>query len=85
MNTPEHIKQLEMILSNDAYRYLYLISLISADTLVTKEACEGSLNVFNLIKENMHIMNLTDEVKSELYEFVEKGIEIVNKTSENFK
>lgn len=84
MNTPEHIKQLEMVLSNDAYRYLYLISLISADTLITKEACEGSLNIFNLIKENMHIMNLTDEVKSELYEFVEKGIEIVNNELKRF-
>lgn len=84
MNKPEHIKQIEMVLSNDAYRYLYLISLVSADTLVTKESCEGSLNIFNLIKENMHIMNLTDEVKSELYEFVEKGIVIVNSEIKRF-
>ena len=48
---PEHIKQLELVLSNDAIRYLYLVSLISADTLVNKEACEGSLNVFNLIRD----------------------------------
>ena len=75
---PEYIKRLELILSNDAVRYLYLVSLIGADTLVSKEGCEGSLNVFNLIKDNLHIMNLTDEVKDELIEYVEKGITIVN-------
>ena len=81
---PEHIKQLELVLSNDAARYLYLVSLISADTLVTKEACEGSLNVFNLIKDYLHIMNLTDEVKNELLEYIEKGIVIVNSELKRF-
>ena len=82
---PEHIKQLELVLSNDAIRYLYLVSLISADTLVNKEACEGSLNVFNLIKDNLHIMNLTDEVKNELIEYIEKGIVIVNSELKRFE
>lgn len=84
MNKPEHIKQLELVLSNDAARYLYLVSLISADRLVTKEACEGSLNVFNLINDNLHIMNLTDEIKTELLEFVKNGLEIVNREIKNF-
>ena len=80
----EYIKRLELVLSNDAVRYLYLVSLISADTLSSKEACEGSLNVFNLIKDNLHIMNLTDEVKNELIEYVERGIAIVNKELTRF-
>ena len=80
----EYIKRLELVLSNDAVRYLYLVSLISADTLSSKEACEGSLNVFNLIKDNLHIMNLTDEVKNELIEYIEKGIDIVNKELTRF-
>ena len=81
---PEYIKRLELILSNHAVSYLYLFSLISADTLASKKACEGSLNVFNLIKDNLHIMNLTDEVKNELIEYVEKGIDIVNKELTRF-
>ena len=81
---PEYIKRLELILSNDAFRYLYLVSLISDDTLASKDACEGSLNVFNLIKDNLHIMNLTNEVKDELIEYVEKGINIVNKELTRF-
>lgn len=78
-------KQIENILNNEAMRYLFLVSLISADTLVTENDCNNSLQVLNFIKDNVNIMNLSDEVKIEVMEYAVKGISIVSKEIEQIK
>lgn len=78
-------KQIENILNNEAMRYLFLVSLISADTLVTENDCNNSLQVLNFIKDNVNIMNLSDEVKIEVMEYAVKGISIVSNEIEHIK
>lgn len=78
-------KQIENILNNEAMRYLFLVSLISADTLVTENDCNNSLQVLNFIKDNVNIMNLSDEVKNEVMEYAVKGISIVSNEIEHIK
>ena len=69
---------IEKILANDITRYLFLVSLISSDTLSTKDDYLNSLETFDYIYNNMNEMNsLTDEIRTELTEFIFKGKEII--------
>ena len=71
---------IEKILANDITRYIFLVSLISADTILTKDDCLNSLETFDYIYNNLNEMNsLTDEIRTELTEFVFKGKEIINR------
>lgn len=71
---------IEKILANDITRYLFLVSLISSDTLSTKDDYLNSLETFDYIYNNMNEMNsLTDEIRTELTEFIFKGKEIINR------
>lgn len=78
-------KQIEDILNHDAYRYLFLVSLISADTLVTEDDCNNSLNVLNFIKDNITELNISEEIRNEVIEYAVKGISIVSKEIERIK
>ena len=70
---------IEKILANDITRYLFLVSLISSDTLSTKDDYLNSLETFDYIYNNMNEMSsLTDEIRTELTEFIFKGKEIIN-------
>ena len=70
---------IEKILANDITRYLFLVSLISSDTLSTKDDYFNSLETFDYIYNNMNEMSsLTDEIRTELTEFIFKGKEIIN-------
>ena len=61
---------IEKILANDITRYLFLVSLISSDTLSTKDDYLNSLETFDYIYNNMNEMSsLTDEIRTELTEF----------------
>ena len=75
-----HAETIEQILANDIARYIFLVSLISSDTILTKDDCLNSLETFDYIYNNMNEMNsLTDEIRTELTEFVFKGKEIINR------
>lgn len=78
-------KEIENILNNEALRYLFLVSLISADTLLTEDDCNSSLQVLNFIKDYSKDMNLSDAVKEEVVEYAVKGISIVSNEIEQIK
>lgn len=78
-------KEIENILNNEALRYLFLVSLISADTLLTEDDCNNSLQVLNFIKDYSKDMNLSDAVKEEVIEYAVKGITIVSNEIEQIK
>ena len=77
---------IEKILTNDSIRYLFLVSLISSDSLINESDCIESLKILDYISENISEMSsLTDEVKKEVIKFVSDGKEIVNRDLKNFK
>lgn len=78
-------KQIEDILNHEAMRYLFLVSLISADTLVTEDDCNNSLNILNFIKDNITELNISEEIRNEVIEYAVKGISIVSNEIERIK
>ena len=79
------IERIENILTNEQMRYVYLVTLISSDTVFDTESASKSLEKLLFIKENIKYMNLSEELFNEVNEFVGKGIEIIKNDLNNFK
>lgn len=79
------IEKLQDILSNDSFNWLYLASLISADTLTSKEACIESLNRLNFIKDNLEKLDLSEDLKNRLPDYITKCIDIVNRDLKEYE
>lgn len=79
-NTKLEKEIIEKVLSNESIRYLFLVSLISYDALITKDDCIKSLEVLDFISANLSEMDLlTDEIRKEVIKFVSEGKEIVSR------
>lgn len=72
------IEKLQDILSNESFNWLYLATLISADTLTSKGACIESLNRLNFIKDNLEKLDLSEDLKNRFPDYITKCIDIVN-------
>ena len=62
--------------NEDGLIYLILVSLISADTLLTAEDCETSIEYLKELQENIPLTSLPDSKKEEYLEFCKKGLDI---------
>lgn len=69
---------IEKILNEDSIRYLFLVSLISSDTNITKEDCVENLEILNYINDNINNFNLSNSIIKEVKKYVKEGIEILN-------
>jgi hypothetical protein len=69
---------IEKILNEDSIRYLFLVSLISSDTNITKQDCEENLEILNYLNDNINSFNLSDSIIKEVKKYVKEGIEILN-------
>ena len=77
---------IEKILANDITRYIFLVSLISADTILRKDDCLNSLETFDYIYNNMNVIQY--ESDSEPFKFVEDinyDSEILGEVKQIFK
>ena len=66
-------------------RYLFLASLISADSLVNAEACEDSIKHINFILKNIDLFDLKVELKKEVVKFLKDGLKIAKRDLSGFK
>lgn len=73
-----NVETIEKILNEDSIRYLFLVSLISSDTNITKEDCEENLEMLNYINDNINSFNLNESTIKEVKKYVKKGIKILN-------
>ena len=80
-----NIQRLEEILKNDEFRYLYLVSLISSDTMVDIESTEKCLDKIIFLNQNVKYMNLDNKVKEEVIKYTNKGIKIGKRDLKLFK
>ena len=64
-------------------KYLFLSSLVSADTLLDEQSCLNSLSTINFIVDNIKLLDLTNE--SEVLKFLKKEIKIVKKELNKFR
>lgn len=77
---------IEKILIDDSIRYLFLVDLISSDSLINESNCIESLEVLDFISTNLSEMNsLTDEIRKEVIKFVSEGKEIINRDLKKMK
>lgn len=76
---------IESLLLETTICNLFLVSLVSADALTSKESCEHSLKVLTSIKTYLNRDNISKEIdKDRILRFVEEGIEIVNRDIKQF-
>lgn len=75
----------ESILGNNESRYLFLASLISADTLVDEVSCLETLDTTYFIINHMDFFQLEDKVKEEIETYLEKAIKIALNEIKEFK
>lgn len=71
----ERIERTSQILKSD-FKWLYLASLISADTIVNKQTADRSLEKLQFIKENIMMFNLDAEERQDIERYINKGLEI---------
>lgn len=64
-------------------RYLFLASLISADSLMDEQSCRNSLDKINFILENIKLLDLKNE--AEILKYLKKNIKIVKKDLNKYK
>lgn len=80
----DDINTLEKIFENEPMRFMFLIELISSDNIVDKKTCQDSIEQLEFIDKNINSMHLTDEVKKQVIECVNNGLNILNNDLINF-
>lgn len=66
-------------------RYLFMVTLISSDRLLSKEDCINSLNTINFILDNIDLFDLNEALKKEITKFLKDGLKIVKRDLKEFK
>ena len=69
---------------NSEYKYLFLVSLISSDSILNKEDAIESLEIVNYIINNIDNFDLTSEIKSEVIKYMNKSKKILHKDIKRF-
>lgn len=72
------------ILENEMSRNMFLVSLISADTLIDEHACDDTINICNFILSNMDLMMLEEDVKKNVVIHLKNGIRIAKRDKKQF-
>lgn len=85
LNFCSWILRYKMVLENEDTRYLVLASFISADTLVDVQSCRNSIATMNFIMDNMNYLDLNEELKNEVVEYLNKGLKIAKRDLKNFE
>ena len=72
------------ILNDSTLRCLYLASLISADTVTDEESARNSIKKLEELESFISVCNLSDDIKEEVSDFVQRGLAIVERDLESF-
>ena len=80
----DDINTLEKIFENEPMRFMFLIELISSDNIVDKKTCQESIEQLEFLDKNINSMQLTDELKKQVMEYVNNGLNILHNDLINF-
>jgi len=73
------------ILKNEQIRYLFLVSLISSDNILTIEDAEANLARIDEVETAVNAGDLSDELEKEIRKYIKDGRKILNQDIESFK
>lgn len=76
---------IEKMLTNVELRYLYLVSLISSDNIYDFETAHKAMEELTFLKQNLHYLNLDDDVLKEVKRYINKGIKIIKNDIKNYQ
>lgn len=65
--------------------YLFLVSLISADTLINEEECIKSRRELDRFNHDLKLSKVSDEKKQELQKFIDDSYKIIERETKYFK
>jgi hypothetical protein len=83
LNFCKKVIGLNLILSNEETRYMFLGSLISADSLVDKHAYKENISTCNFIKNNIKLMKFDDiNDEGKILKYINKTLETLSKEFE---
>ena len=73
------------ILEDETSRSMFLVMLISSDSLIDKESCNETIEVSNFILNNINLMILEDNIKESVINHLKTAIEIAERDKKLFK
>lgn len=83
LNFCKKVMGLNSILNNGETFYMFLGSLISADSLVDKHAYKENISICNFIKNNIKLMKFDDiNDEGKILRYIDKTLEILVKEFE---
>ena len=77
--------KIEQILNNDEFRYFYLVTLISSDTIIDIESANKCIDKLNEIKLVLPYLNITDKIRKETLKYIRKGLKIAKRDLKLFE
>ena len=72
------------IFENETARYMFLVSLISADSLTDEPACDETIEVANFILNHIDLFILEDNIKKDIIFKMKSAIKIAKRDKKEF-
>jgi len=73
------------IFDNETTRSMFFASLVSADWLIDKHACEETINVANFILTNIDLFALEDDIRENIIKYSKDTIEIAKQDMKEYE
>ena len=73
-----------MIFEDESIRNMFLVSLISADTLVDENSCDETIETATFILNNINLMILEDDIKKTVIKYMKDAIKIAIRDKKQF-
>ena len=65
--------------NSEQWRYLFLVTLVSSDTLIDAESCKKSIESMTFVKNNIDLITTDEKIKKEVLKYVKDGLKIANR------
>lgn len=72
------------IFENETTRCMFLVSLISADSLIDEHACDETIEVANFILNHIDLFILEDDIKKDIISKMKSAIKIAKRDKKQF-
>ena len=73
------------ILEDETSRSMFLVILISSDSLIDKESCDETIEVSNFILNHIDLMILEDDIKEKVIKYLNDAINIAIRDRKRFE
>ncbi len=72
------------ILENETTRSMFLVSLISADSLIDEHSCDETIEITNFILNHIDLFILEDNIKNDIISKMKSAIKIAKRDKKEF-